>query len=392
MEDLNAGFAGRVGLQQRVLPAYRAPFFDALAGSCQGGLSVFAGKPLPDENIVPAEGLARAQYAPAHNRHFGRTNSPFYQCWQPGILDWLEGWQPDALIVEANPRYPSNCQALAWMHARGRPVIGWGLGASRLEAGFSLAGVLALWRSRRRRRLIHALDVMVAYSRRGAQEYRQLGFPAERIFVAPNSVAPRPARPRPDRQPAFQDRPTVLFVGRLQRRKRVDNLLRACAGLPPDLQPRLWIVGDGPERQGFQTLAGEIYPRAQFLGALHGVELDAYWDSADLFVLPGTGGLAVQEAMAHALPVLVARGDGTQDDLVRRENGWQVTPDDLQSLSAALLEALSDPRRLRRMGDESFRIVSEEINLEMMVSAFVRALNFARFYPRHPASIAAKPE
>ena len=37
-------FPGRLGLQQRVLPAYRAPFFDLLAGACQGGLSVFAGE------------------------------------------------------------------------------------------------------------------------------------------------------------------------------------------------------------------------------------------------------------------------------------------------------------------------------------------------------------
>ena len=43
----------------------------------------------------------------------------------------------------------------------------------------------------------------------------------------------------------------------------------------------------------------------------------AHFAGADLFVLPGTGGLAVQEAMSYALPVIVAKGDGTQEDLVR---------------------------------------------------------------------------
>jgi glycosyltransferase involved in cell wall biosynthesis len=103
--------------------------------------------------------------------------------------------------------------------------------------------------------------------------------------------------------------------------------------------------------------------------------LEPYFTQADLFVLPGTGGLAVQEAMAHALPVLVARGDGTQDDLVRPANGWQIAPDDYDELARALREALSDPLRLRLMGDESYRIVTEEINLESMVTAFVDALN-----------------
>ena len=40
-----------MGVIQRVLPAYRAAFFDALAAECAGGLSVFAGQPRPEEMI-----------------------------------------------------------------------------------------------------------------------------------------------------------------------------------------------------------------------------------------------------------------------------------------------------------------------------------------------------
>jgi glycosyltransferase involved in cell wall biosynthesis len=85
--------------------------------------------------------------------------------------------------------------------------------------------------------------------------------------------------------------------------------------------------------------------------------------------------LAVQQAMTHGLPVIVAQGDGTQEDLVRAGNGWLITPDDLDALIDTLREALSSPERLRNMGRESYRIVSEEVNLEAMADAFVRALN-----------------
>lgn len=370
-----AVFSGRVGLQQRVLPAYRAPLFDALGDACQGGLSVFAGKPLPQENINTTEQLQNARYVPARNRHIFNLRSPLYQCWQAGFLEWLQDWQPDVLIVEANPRYPSTRPAIRWMHARGRPVIGWGLGAPPLDRGLSLPGLMAAWRQRQRLALLTPLDGIIAYSRRGADEYRQTGFPEERIFVAPNAVAPRPKSPPPQRAPKFCEAPVVLFVGRLQARKRVDNLLWACAALPEGLQPQLQIVGDGPARQQFQSLAQEVYPQAQFPGALHGPELEPYFNSADLFVLPGTGGLAVQQAMAHGLPVIVAQGDGTQDDLVRDDNGWIIPPDDLDALTASLRAALSNPEALRRMGIQSYRIVSEEINLEAMVDVFVRALN-----------------
>jgi glycosyltransferase involved in cell wall biosynthesis len=94
-----------------------------------------------------------------------------------------------------------------------------------------------------------------------------------------------------------------------------------------------------------------------------------------LFVLPGTGGLAVQEAMSYGLPVIMGRGDGTNDDLVRPENGWRIPPDDLPALTETLRVALADASLLRKMGAESFRIVVEEINLEKMVGVFVLALN-----------------
>ena len=79
--------------------------------------------------------------------------------------------------------------------------------------------------------------------------------------------------------------------------------------------------------------------------------------------------------MSYGLPVIVAQGDGTQDDLVRKENGWQIPPDDFDALSFAIKDALSDVARLRKMGEESYRIVKEEINIEKMVETFVTALN-----------------
>jgi glycosyltransferase involved in cell wall biosynthesis len=112
-----------------------------------------------------------------------------------------------------------------------------------------------------------------------------------------------------------------------------------------------------------------------FVGAQYDQDLGSFFENADLFALPGTGGLAIQQAMAHGLPIIVARGDGTQDDLVRSQNGWQIPPGDQFALTNTLREALSDLPRLRRMGAESYRIVAEEINLETMVEVFIQALN-----------------
>jgi glycosyltransferase involved in cell wall biosynthesis len=331
-------------------------------------LSVFAGEPRPEEAIPSAEKLEIAKWQRAQNVHL--LSGWLYLCYQRGVVDWLSEWNPDALIVEANPRYLSTPPAVGWMHAHGRPVLGWGLGAPAAR------GLLAAWRTARRKRFLAQFDGLIAYSERGAAEYRAAGYPAERIFVAPNAVAPRPAKLPPRKALSGQAR--LLYVGRLQARKQLPALIRACASLPAARQPQLVLVGDGPERGELEKLAREIYPAAEFTGALFGAKLDAQFDAADLFVLPGTGGLAVQQAMAHGLPVIVAEGDGSQADLVGSDNGWRLPPGDEAALQAMLAAALSDPAMLRKKGENSFKRVQQSYNLENMVSAFVDALNAVR--------------
>jgi glycosyltransferase involved in cell wall biosynthesis len=357
----------RLGLQQRVLPEYRLPLFEALAEACPKGLALFAGLPWPEEAIEGRSLPKNVRYTQAVNHHlFG---GPFYLCWQSGLIRWLEDWQPDVIILEANPRYLCNPVAQRWMHQRSRPVIGWGLGAPPVQGSFDQL------RSVQRQRFLSSFDALITYSQRGAEEYRQAGFPANKIFVAANAVTARPTWAMPERALQLSGKkPIVLFVGRLQERKRIDLLLRACCGLPVELQPELWIVGDGPARAGFETLARDVYPSAHFYGSRFGSELDAIFREADLFVLPGTGGLAVQQAMSFGLPVMVAEADGTQTDLVRPQNGWCLPGGDLNALRSALQQALKDIPLLRQMGQASYRIVAEEINLENMVQVFDRAV------------------
>ncbi len=360
----------RLGIQQRVLPTYRAQLFDTLADAAPLGLSVFAGLPRPEEAIETAAALRRAALYRATNVHVGHGRS--YLCYQRGLVSWLEAWRPQALIVEANPRYVSTPLGVRWMRAHRSPVIGWGLGAP--ESGGRFAGLL----HSARQSFLHQFDALITYSSQGAREYIALGFPQERVFVAPNAVAPRPTHPLPERALLAQPHQlTLLFVGRLQARKRVDVLIQACAALPEGSRPHLWVVGDGPERAALESLARETYPRARFLGARFGADLERIFLAADLFVLPGTGGLALQQAMAYGLPVLAAEADGTQTDLVRPGNGWRLPPGDQAALVHCLLAALSDAPRLRAMGAESYRIASQEIYLEGMIDAFACAVQAA---------------
>ncbi len=330
-------------------------------------MELFAGMPRPSEAIDTADHLDAGRYIQTQNIHL--LKGSLYTCLQPGFLNWLEEFQPDVLIVEANPRYLSTPDAVRWMHARNHPVIGWGLGAPPMQGLFSGN------RIQTRKKFINQLDAMIAYSQQGADEYAASGFPKSKIFIAPNSAAFKPLSAPDDKPDNWTGKPHILFVGRLQARKRLDLLFTACALLPKATQPEITIVGDGPDREQIEKAAEAAYPGVIFAGTKTGKDLVPYYQKADLFVLPGTGGLAVQQAMSYGVPVIVAAGDGTQSQLVRPENGWIVVPDNLDDLTKTLRTALSDPLDLRKKGLESYRIVRDEINIEKMVEVFISAIH-----------------
>jgi glycosyltransferase involved in cell wall biosynthesis len=220
------------------------------------------------------------------------------------------------------------------------------------------------------------LDGIIAYSDVGKEQYLALGCKNGKVFVAPNAVAVKPNRPAIKRPDKFaQGKANLIYVGRLQKRKKLDLLLQACARLPGSLRPRVTIIGEGPELENLRTLSAQVYADVDFVGGKFGEELEPFYKQADLFVLPGTGGLAVQQAMAHSLPVIVGEADGTQEQLVRPGNGWLIEDMSIETLTDSLQYALSDVARLRSMGEESYRIVAEEVNLERMVDGFVDAVN-----------------
>jgi glycosyltransferase involved in cell wall biosynthesis len=222
---------------------------------------------------------------------------------------------------------------------------------------------------------IRQFDAVIVYSSKGAAEYEKAGFSKDRIYVSFNAVVQAPVSDAVVERTKSNEKPVLVFVGRLQRRKNLDLLFSACAKLSDRYKPEILVVGDGPYRSTFEQQAESTYPETRFLGSIYGEDLEEIYQQADLFVLPGTGGLAVQEAMAHGLPVIVGKGDGTQSDLVRPENGWILPENDPETLSDLLQHALSDSEKLSRMGLESYRIVRDEINIGTMSDVFVKCLN-----------------
>ncbi len=150
------------------------------------------------------------------------------------------------------------------------------------------------------------------------------------------------------------DRPILLYVGRVSVEKGLDTLKAAATALP---HLPLAIVGDGPARAGLEK---EIGGRRNvfFTGVLHGEELAAHYASADLFVFPSTTetfGQVVREAMASGLASVGVRAGGVQDLIRDGETGTLCPPDDEAAFVAAVAALASDGGTRRRYGAEARR-------------------------------------
>ena len=250
----------RVGLQQRVIPSYRVPFIQTLASYQQVELHVFAGHPRPEEMVSSVSEIPDVSFKSGKNIHILKNSA--YFCYQPELMPWIKSLNPQVLILEANPRYPSSRHALKWTHTNHKGVIGWGLGIP----GYT--GSLAKIRNKARFEFLNQFHAILAYSKQGRDQYINAGLPPDRVFVAPNATAARPVDPAPERPPHFSNsKATLIYVGRLQTRKKIDSLIIACSKLPEKIQPNLWIVGDGPIMEDLKTLAKFKLSRRKILGS-----------------------------------------------------------------------------------------------------------------------------
>jgi rhamnosyl/mannosyltransferase len=171
--------------------------------------------------------------------------------------------------------------------------------------------------------------------------------------------------------PGDPDRPTLLFVGRLNYYKGVEYLLDAM----PSLDADLLVAGDGDRRDALEARADRlgVTDRVHFLGYVDEERLHAYYDRADVFVLPSVEpseafGIVQLEAMAYRTPVVNTNlPTGVPWVSLDGETGLTVPPRDADALASAIAELLDDPERRRAYGDRARERVERHFERERML-------------------------
>ena len=223
------------------------------------------------------------------------------------------------------------------------------------------------WGKRHLRRWFRRLDGKIAVSSAAARFVEEY-FPGY-YNIIPNGVDV--AHFAADVAPLTQYRDgklNILFVGRPEKRKGLDHLVRAFAEVKrrnPDT--RLIIVGAGKfdryERRARSLRLSDVV----FHSYVPYEELPRYHHSAHVFCAPNTGfesqGLVLLEAMAAGLPVVASNIEGFASVLTHDVEGLLSLPGDEEGLADALLELLADGDRRREMAERG-RQRAEEFSWE----------------------------
>lgn len=175
-----------------------------------------------------------------------------------------------------------------------------------------------------------------------------------------------------ERWPAVAGKRIVLYVGAVLEEKRLEKVFDALEILKRDDVVFL-LVGDGPHLKEIKKRFGK---RKDFVSTGQIVDgVGPYFDAADVFVLPGTGGLAINEAMAHGLAVVSGYADGSADDLViDGKNGYRLKEGSAEEIAARLHDVLVDSAVASAMGEAGREMIRGELSFERFIQRVVGVL------------------
>ncbi|TWI65140.1 glycosyltransferase involved in cell wall biosynthesis [Pseudoduganella lurida] len=224
-----------------------------------------------------------------------------------------------------------------------------------------------------RRWIRHTLQrssVVIALSESWAEFLCEFA-PGSRVVVVPNSV---PLPPVTARQPQEGN---ILFLGRAEQRKGTFDLLRAVQALKKTIPVvRLVIGGDG-DLDAVARAAAElgISDNVDIAGWMGPEEKKRRMEEASVFCLPSYDEglpMAMLEAMAMGLPIVVTPVGGIPEAITHGDNGMLVSPGQPARLATVLAQVLGDEELRSQLGTRARKTIEERFGTTVVLERISR--------------------
>ncbi len=220
-------------------------------------------------------------------------------------------------------------------------------------------------------RRLHKLDGKIAVSK-PAMDYASKYIPGY-YNIIPNGIDLEHFSPDVSPIEEFCDgKQNILFVGRLERRKGLNYLIKAYQQVKQEIpNSRLIVVGPGTrlrkkyEKWVRRSGLGDVV----FVGYASYTELPRYYKTADIFCAPAISresfGIVLLEAMAVGKPVVATNIDGYASVVTHGEDGLLAPPKDSRGLAQALISVMSNEALRQQMGTRG-RLTADKYSWEQI--------------------------
>ncbi|MFH0776167.1 MAG: glycosyltransferase [Patescibacteria group bacterium] len=236
--------------------------------------------------------------------------------------------------------------------------------------------------------IFEQLDFVTTPTQTAANLLLQAGFSGE---VLPVSCGIDLARFKPTNPGAYlkkiygipKDRPVLLYVGRLDKEKRLETILQALPVILRHKQVHLVLAGIGNEKNKLKNLVRKLglQKAVTFTGFIPDADLQNIYRVADLFVIAGIAELqsiVTMEAMASGLPVVAVEAMALPELVRHGKNGYLFPDGDSQKFAELVIAILTNPQMRKRMAAESLKIIKNHdikrviVKYESLYSKIIR--------------------
>jgi len=335
----------RVAIVCRAIFHYRLSIFSKIAR--EWNLMVFHGESVPNSKMVnaaPPYPFRTKKLFTIYKRAKRNPLQIFY--FNPGLIFELIRWKPHVIIMLGANDMPNNFFIYLYCKLFSVNYACWGIGKvpDRKESRYRKIFTPI------RKFMIRRAKFCLAYSNFSAKYFSSITA-SHKVKVVPNSIDNEAIEKEIDRitdedkdllrkeLEISEDSVVLLFVGALEINKRLDIFLEALRTLNErEYKIKCLIIGSGNAEAYYREYAKKLnLSNCQFLGKIvKGVNI--YFQIADIFVLPGRGGLAINQALINGLPVICnTPADGTELDMIQDDkNGFLIESMDTPKLIDAL--------------------------------------------------------
>jgi len=228
------------------------------------------------------------------------------------------------------------------------------------------------------RRIYEKLDLVTSPTKTAAGLMKKIGFSKE-ILPVSNGIDLQRFHPGQDgdylkKKYHLPDKPILLYVGRLDKEKNVDFVLRALSKMDRKIAPHFLIAGKGFEEKNLKKLAKElgISKMVTFAGFVPDDDLPYLYRMSDVFINAGTAelqSLVTMEAMASGLPVIGVNATALPELVHNNKNGYLFEHGDLNGLVKNLNDMFGSDELRRRFSENSLEIIQAH-DIEKVISTF----------------------